>query len=149
MSTVKSGVRISTADGRWFIHRLHGVCYVSWVEARDKAEAERFPPERSQQWLENMQQMTGMDDLKIATDDATLKTNDPVDKPLPEPAYPCALCWEEFSTPAAKLFWSERLQGWCCDDCWDDVLKHQMPGNQIEKRGVSLADELKRRGLSR
>lgn len=71
MSAVKSGIRIATADGRWFIHRLHGVCYVSWVSAKDKAEAERFPSERSHQWLENLKEMTGMDDLKIATDDAT------------------------------------------------------------------------------
>ena len=70
MSTIKSGVRIATADGRWFIHRLHGVCYVSWVSAKDKEEAERFPLERSQQWLENMKEITGLDDLKIATDDA-------------------------------------------------------------------------------
>jgi len=71
MSTVKSGIRIATADGRWFVHRLHGVCYVSWVFAKDKEEAERFPAERSQEWLENLKEMTGMYDLKIATDDAS------------------------------------------------------------------------------
>ena len=69
MSAVKSGIRIATADGRWFIHRLHGVCYVSWVSAKDKEEAERFPLERSQQWLENMKEMTGMDDLRLEDDD--------------------------------------------------------------------------------
>lgn len=83
MSAVKSGIRIATADGRWFVHRLHGVCYVSWVSAKDKAEAERFPSERSQQWLENLKELTGMDDLKVVNDDHG-------DKPLPNPAYPCA-----------------------------------------------------------
>ena len=75
--------------------------------------------------------------------------DDPVDKPLPEPAYPCALCCEDFSYPADELFWSDAMQGWCCDNCWDEVLEHQMAGDRIEKRGISLADELKRRGLSR
>ena len=71
MNTVKSGIRIATADGRWFVHRLHGVCYVSWVSAKDKEEAELFPAELGQQWLEILQEMTGRYDLKIVTDDST------------------------------------------------------------------------------
>jgi hypothetical protein len=49
MNTVKSGIRIATADGRWFVHRLHGVVLVSWVSAKDKESAERFPAERGQE----------------------------------------------------------------------------------------------------
>lgn len=142
MSAVKSGIRIATADGRWFVHRLHGVCYVSWVSAKDKAEAERFPAERSQQWLENLKEMTGMDDLKVVNDDH-------VDKPLPNPAYPCSVGYEEYSWPADELYWSDRLQNWYCDNCWDEMPEHWIGDGEVVKPGISLADELKRRGLSR
>lgn len=71
MSTINSGVRIATADGRWFVHRLHGVCYASRVSAKDKEEAERFPRKRSQEWLENLQKWTGVYGLKLVDDDTT------------------------------------------------------------------------------
>lgn len=49
-------------------------------------------------------------------------------------------CAEECSYPADMLFWSEEEQCWLCDCCWTMA---------SEERGISLAEELKQRGLTR
>ena len=104
MSTVKSGIRIATADGRWFVHRLHGVCYASWVSAKDKEEAERFPLDRSQQWLENMKEVTGMDDLRLEAEDETVQ-------PPVQHGWICPRCgkgnapWQP-TCPCMPTYWS-------------------------------------------
>lgn len=70
------------------------------------------------------------------------------EKKLPDPLYSCAECYEEHSWPAGDLFWSEPLQDWFCDLCWDMPDEHWR-GDETIDRGISLADELKRRGLNR
>jgi len=68
------------------------------------------------------------------------------ERPLPTPYYCCANfdCCVEHTLPAEDLWWSDRKQGYYCDDCWccDDELA-------ADDKGDSLAEELKRRGLSR
>ena len=58
-------------------------------------------------------------------------------KPIPEPLYPCLHCAEDYSWPAADLFWSEQEQGWVCDNCWDER-------DIDEDAGISLAREIER-----
>ncbi len=143
MNPTDSSVLIATSSGQWFIgiHRLHGVCHISWVSAKDKKEAERFPLHRAEQWLEFIKTVTGTSDLRLESNDETIH--------LPEPAYPCAICYEEYSWPADELHWSDRRQNWYCDNCWDEMPEHWINDGEVEPRGISLADELKRRGLSR
>ena len=67
------------------------------------------------------------------------------ERPLPTPHYCCANgdCCAETTWPAEDLWWSEKLGYWYCDDCWNC-------NEALEKdKGISLAEELKRRGLSR
>jgi hypothetical protein len=65
------------------------------------------------------------------------------ERPLPKPLYCCAN--EEFgilsTRPAEELWWSDKEQGWYCDNCWNCGLE--------EEKGISLAEELKQRGLGR
>lgn len=70
------------------------------------------------------------------------------EKKLPEPLYGCAICYCDYSWTASDLFWSDAIEGWCCDHCWDDIDEH-WSGDDVVDRGTSLADELKRRGLNR
>jgi len=70
------------------------------------------------------------------------------EKPLPEPLYDCCICYEYHTWPADDLWWSDYLQGWCCTNCWDEVPEH-WHGNTRVEAGISLAKELKRRGLNR
>ena len=66
-------------------------------------------------------------------------------KPLPEPLYCCTNneCCAEVTWPAEDLWWSDKLYGWFCDSCWceDDEIEAD--------KGISLAEELKQRGLTR
>ena len=71
-----------------------------------------------------------------------------LEKPLPDPLYGCCNCYEDYSWPATDLFWSEALKNWCCDRCWDDFDAH-WTGEESVEFGISLAEELKQRGLSR
>ena len=73
---------------------------------------------------------------------------DTSEKKLPDPMYPCAECYETYSWPACDLFWSEPLQDWFCDLCWETPDEHWC-GQETIDRGISLADEIKQRGLSR
>jgi hypothetical protein len=68
-------------------------------------------------------------------------------KPLPNPLYGCAYCAEEYSWPATELFWSERACSWVCDNCWDDADEHWLADKDPVERGITLAEELKHRGL--
>jgi hypothetical protein len=74
----------------------------------------------------------------------TMKT-----KPLPDPLYGCSQCADEYSKPATELFWSERTCSWVCDNCWSAVDEHWLTDNDLIDRGITLADELKKRGLTR
>lgn len=64
------------------------------------------------------------------------------EKPIPEPLYGCVICYEYYSWPAEDLFWSDALNEWCCDNCWDDVDAHWTSDNGQIDRGISLAEEL-------
>lgn len=70
-------------------------------------------------------------------------------KPIPEPLYGCEICYEDHSWPAEDLFWSDALEGWCCENCWDDVDEHWKSDSELIDHGICLSDELKQRGLSR
>jgi hypothetical protein len=83
-----------------------------------------------------------------------MPTNKPLgpcdsDKPLPEPLYGCAYCADEYSWPASDLFWSEKTKSWVCDNCWDGLDEHWVDDLTEVERGITLADELKNRGLNR
>ena len=67
------------------------------------------------------------------------------ERPLPAPHYCCANndCCAEVTWPAEDLWWSDKLSDWYCDDCWC------CNENLEEDKGISLAEELKQRGLSR
>lgn len=40
--------------------------------------------------------------------------------PIPKALYPCALCLEDYSWPPEDLHWSEKVDAWICDNCWDE-----------------------------
>ena len=80
---------------------------------------------------------------------ALLASCDHNEKPLPEPLYSCAYCADEYSWPAEDLFWSEALNTWICDNCWLEVDKHWITDSEQVEHGITLAEELKNRGLSR
>ena len=69
------------------------------------------------------------------------------EKHLPDPSYPCADCYEDYSWPASELYWSQPLQAWYCENCWQCHDKHFIDGELIDY-GTTLKDELKRRGLN-
>ena len=69
-------------------------------------------------------------------------------KPIPEPLYPCRFNDCLSTWPAEDLFWSEPLQDWVCDQCWDDVDAHWMDDGRVDS-GISLAQELRERGRGR
>lgn len=62
--------------------------------------------------------------------------------PIPDPLYPCQceLCREITVWPAKNLFWCEFAKLWILDECW----LHDLHG----PRGISLADEIARQGVS-
>ena len=64
-------------------------------------------------------------------------------KEVPEPLYPCGFNECLSTWPAEDLFWSEPLQGWVCDQCWDDVDQHWTEDSGRFDRGISLAQEIK------
>ena len=66
-------------------------------------------------------------------------------KPLPVPNYCCdnGDCCAEVTWPAEDLWWSDKLEGWFCDNCWCE------DGEIEADKGISLAEELKQRGLTR
>ena len=68
-----------------------------------------------------------------------------MNKMLPEPLYCCANndCCAEYTWPAEDLHWSDRCEGWYCDNCWD------VEPLCDDEQGVSLADELTARGMTR
>jgi hypothetical protein len=45
----------------WYIHELRRACYVSWVAAGDKTEAQNFPENCVQKWVEVLSDTTGVD----------------------------------------------------------------------------------------
>jgi hypothetical protein len=65
-------------------------------------------------------------------------------KPIPDPLYPCRFNDCLSTWPAELLFWSEPLQDWVCDQCWDDVDAHWTDDGRVDC-GISLAQELRER----
>ena len=61
---------------------------------------------------------------------------------IPQAVYPCRHCWEVCSWLATDLWWSEIDKDWVCDQCWTDRDSEEACR---EERGISLADEIKRR----
>ena len=49
---------ISNDEG-FFIQAIHGACFVSWVNTRDKANALVFPALEIESWLIALADMTG------------------------------------------------------------------------------------------
>jgi len=64
-----------------------------------------------------------------------------IEKPLPEPCYPCRGCGDIQTFPANMLWWSDSAEDWYCDECFVD--------DDLGEFGISLAEELERRGLNR
>jgi len=49
-------VWLKTKTG-WYVHEIRGVCFLSFVAAKDRSQAARFPAEKSDDWqrlLSNM-----------------------------------------------------------------------------------------------
>ena len=61
---------------------------------------------------------------------------------IPDPLYPCCICYEDHSWPAKDLFWSEPMKDWVCDQCWDDVDAHWTDNGRIDY-GITLAEEIR------
>jgi hypothetical protein len=61
---------------------------------------------------------------------------EPAPLPIPEALYSCKHCREDYSWPAADLFWSDREKAWVCTECWD----HEGHG----QRGTTLQAEIMR-----
>jgi len=49
---------IRTKDG-WYIYRLQGALFVSFISEADKANADFFPVDKVEAWLELLTDMTG------------------------------------------------------------------------------------------
>ena len=54
-------VKLVSTDENWFVHGVHGVCYISWVTERDMADAELFPLENIDTWIKLIKDMTGIE----------------------------------------------------------------------------------------
>ena len=65
-----------------------------------------------------------------------------MNKPIPEPCYPCAICYEDYTWPSTDLFWSEKRKEWICDLCWEEA--HWDIDSECPDRGTTLAQEIKR-----
>ncbi len=44
----------------WYIHKIKGICYVSWVSSADKGHAACFPEDSAEAWAEILSEMTGL-----------------------------------------------------------------------------------------
>ena len=56
-------------------------------------------------------------------------------KPIPQAVYPCRYCADEYSWPAADLFWSTIDKDWVCAQCWSDRDSHE---GRSEDYGITL-----------
>ena len=66
------------------------------------------------------------------------------EKPIPDALYPCTICHDDYSWPAADLYWSEHLRDWCCHMCWSQA-HEEFSGERDPDYGICLADEIKAR----
>jgi len=48
-----------------YIHQLRGACYISWVLAKDKNEALKFPLEDALKWVSVLEKMSGVDLIAV------------------------------------------------------------------------------------
>lgn len=54
-------VFITNIDGSMYVCGLHGVCYVTWVSAKDKKQALAFPLNNIDTWIKLISDMTGIE----------------------------------------------------------------------------------------
>ena len=52
---------LRTKDKQWYVHELRGVCYISWVSAKDKANAAVFPKFEVDDWVEVISSLAGFE----------------------------------------------------------------------------------------
>jgi len=48
-----------------YIHQIRGVCFISWVLAKDKNEALKFPFKDASSWILTLKKMSGEDLIAI------------------------------------------------------------------------------------
>ena len=54
----KLQVWIKTKHSSMYVHKLRGVCYISWVLAKDKNEAMKFPLKDAANWVSVLEEMS-------------------------------------------------------------------------------------------
>lgn len=54
---MKSVMWIRTKQG-WYVCELRGVCFVTWVNTQDKANAAVFPKDKIDEWVKVISDMT-------------------------------------------------------------------------------------------
>jgi len=52
--------------------------------------------------------------------------------PLPKALYSCKYCADEYSWPPDDLRWFQKVEGWVCENCWDEG-DHGEPGIRLDK----------------
>lgn len=52
---------IRTKDGVFYLHKIYGVSFASWVVSKDKEKATVVPKEDSKEWLELIASMSSLD----------------------------------------------------------------------------------------
>lgn len=50
---------IRTVDTNWYIFEVRGVCFVSWVSSKDKANAAVFPKNNISRWVSVLEEISG------------------------------------------------------------------------------------------
>jgi hypothetical protein len=51
---------LRTVDGKWYVYRLHGAVFVSWVTAKDRHQATLFQLPNVNQWKTLLEAQTGL-----------------------------------------------------------------------------------------
>lgn len=51
---------IRTKDGEWYVHKLRGTVYISWVQKKHREHAEIFPADNIEKWVKLLSDMTGL-----------------------------------------------------------------------------------------
>ena len=52
---------LMTKDGKWYVHELRGVMYISWVSQKDKAHALIFPKNKILEWQKFVEGISGLE----------------------------------------------------------------------------------------
>lgn len=51
---------LRTIDGKWYVHELRGVVYVSWISYRNRSHALTFPEDKILEWQKIVEDISGM-----------------------------------------------------------------------------------------